>query len=183
LDVGGGNWQLEWSAVFDQTEAGAFVVTNIVVTNNDALTQTFDSLMVLPLYESILSPTMRGSVSGSLSELNFDDAMVAAPEQSQIYAPQIDTVDEQAGYLMTSPFSVSADFLGQSIIGPEDFGIPIPIAASQDADHSIGILLSFDLSSGDAVSFDAMFEVIPIPGPAGLGLLAAFGLVAGRRRR
>jgi hypothetical protein len=181
--VGGGSWELQWTTVFGQTDTGAFVVTNIVVTNNDPLMQTFDSEMVLPLGLPFLTPTMRGSISGNLTELTFDDAMVAAPIGSRIYAPRIDGLDEQAGYLMTDPFSVTAGFLEQIPVGPQDFGLPVPIVASQDADTNISILLSFDLSGGDSVGLNAVFEIIAIPGPGGIGLLAALGVIARRRRR
>jgi hypothetical protein len=179
----GGAWELEWTALFDQNAAGAFVVSNIVVTNNDVFTQNFNAEMVLPLLVPIVTPKERGSVTGTLVELTFDDAMVSAPTGSQIYTPRIDGIDEQAGYLMTDPFSVTAGFLEQSPVGPQDFGIPVPIDASQDADDNISILLSFDLSAGDSVSLNAIFEVIVVPGPGGIGLMAVFGLAAGRRRR
>jgi hypothetical protein len=95
----------------------------------------------------------------------------------------IDGVGEVGGFLMDDPFSESAGGpLFSGTVGPADFGIPEAINASQTVDASIGILLDFDLTAGDSASFTAIFEVL-IPAPAGLPILAALGLVAGRRRR
>ena len=109
--------------------------------------------------------------------------MVFAPAGSRIYTPMIDGTPEVDGFLMTDPFEQNAGGSFQSsVVGPADFGIPAPIDTSQTVDASIGILLDFDLTSGDSASFTAIFEVL-IPAPAGLPLLAVLGLVAGRRRR
>jgi hypothetical protein len=125
----------------------------------------------------------RGSLVGTITDLTFDDATVFAPVGGRIYTPLINGSSEPPGFLMVDPFSESAGGpLFSGTIGPADFGIPVPVAASQTVDSSIGILLDFDLTAGDSASFTAIFEVI-IPAPAGLSILAALGLVAGRRRR
>ena len=183
----GGAWQFDWVTVFSSNAGvaggGAFVTANIVVTNNDIVNQNFSLLMTLPT--GVLG-TMneRGSIVGTITDLGGNDATVFAPDGGQIYTPMIDGLAEVPGFLMGDGFSESAGggFFSNSV-GPADFGLPIPVAASQDVDSSIGILLSFVLTAGDAASFTAIFEVVPVPGPAGLPILAAAGLLAGRKRR
>ena len=182
-----GAWQFDWNSVFNVGEGvaagGAFVTANIVVTNNDIVNQNFSLLMTLPtgLLGTMLE---RGSIVGTITDLTFDDATVFAPVGGRIYTPMIDGSPEIPGFLMVDPFSESAGGpLFSNSVGPADFGIPAPVAASQDVDSTIGILLSFDLTPGDSASFTAIFEVLPIPGPAGLPILAAAGLLMGRKRR
>ncbi len=183
-----GTWEIEWNCVFNDAVEGvagggnAFVTANIVVTNNDAGIQNFSLLMTLPT-GLLGTVTEQGSLVGTITDLDFGDATVFAPTGRRIYTPMIDGSDEVPGYLMNDPFSESAGGPGFSgTVGPADFGIPSPVAASQTVDSSIGILLDFDLTGNDAVSFTAIFQVL-IPAPAGLPILAAVGLVAGRRRR
>ncbi len=179
-------WTLEWNCVFNDdlgnaaTGGPAFVVANIVVTNNSINTQNFQLLMSMPVARAIVNPTESGSVVGTVTDLTFDDATISAPAAQSIYTARIDGIDEQA--LLSAPFSQNAGGpLQSSVVGPADFGLPIPIAASQDVDSSIGILLNFNLSAGDSGSFTAIFEVVPAPGVA--PLLAMFALVGRRRRR
>jgi hypothetical protein len=182
-----GFWTLQWNCVFNEAvdgaagTGGAFVTANIVVTNNDPLNiQNFSLLMSLPVAQ-ILGPVERGSVVGTVTDITFDDATVFAPVGSQIYTPMIDGIAELPGLLLLDPFQQSAGGPLQSApVGPADFGIPVPVTATQDVDTDIGIFLSFDLTPGDSASFTAIFEVIPTPGV--LPLLA-MGLFIRRRRR
>ncbi len=182
-------WSLSWTCVFnDDTNGavdggGAFVAAYIVVTNNFGSTQNFQSQSNLSLTGAIDSPLMRGEVSGTVSDLNFNSATVSAPFGGQIYTPQIDGIDESDGFMLADPFSATAGALQQAPVGPETFGIPSPLSASRNAISSIGLLLDFDLSPGDSVQINAYFELMPVPGAGGLGLLAALGLVTRRRRR
>ncbi len=182
-DLVGLGWDLEWNCVFNASSGGggAFVTANIVVTNNDIIDQNFSLLMTMPT-GFLGDLNERGSIVGTVTDLTFDDATVSAPVDGQIYTPMIDGVDEVPGFLMEDPFAESAGGpLFSNTVGPADFGIPVPVLTSQPIDDSIGILLDFVLTSGDSASFTAIFEVIPAP--AGLPILAALGLVAGRRRR
>ena len=180
-------WALQWNCVFyDASSVGAagesaFVVANIVVTNFSQNTENFSLLMSQPLARAINPTWERGSIVGTVTDLTNDDATVSAPLGTSIYTALIDTMDES--FLMTDPFSASAGGPFQSgTVGPEDFGVPGIILASKKAETSIGIFLNFDLSAGDSASFTAIYEVL-IPAPAGLPVLAAFGLLGIRRRR
>jgi len=183
---GDGTWDLSWNCVFSVTEGvaaggSAFITANIVVTNNDVVNQNFSLLMTLSTgFLGDLSE--RGSIVGTITDLTFDDATVFAPVSGRIYTPMIDGSPEAPGFLMNDPFQESAGGpLFSGTVGPADFGLPVPVAASQTIDSTIGILLDFDLTPGDSASFTAIFEVLPAP--AGLPILAALGLVAGRTRR
>jgi hypothetical protein len=181
-----GVWHIEWSIVFNDDGAAlqdsAFVTANIVVTNSDPNTQNFTLLMTQPVTTPIVDPIERGSIVGTLTDNNFDGATVWAPAGSQIYTPRIDALDEVPGFLMQEPFQQSAGPLESVPVGPQDFGIPTWVPATQDVDTSIAIFLSFDLTGGDSASFTSIFEVA-IPGVGGLPLLAVFALLGGRRRR
>lgn len=185
-------WTLQWNCVFNNdvggvaTGGGSFVTANIVVTNNDQFnTQNFSLLMTLPVNRALVTPLERGSIVGTVTDLTLDDATVFAPVGGQIYTPMIDGVAEAPGFLMADPFSQNAGgALFTSTVGPADFGVPSPVLANAGAVNStISIRLDFDLTGGDSAQFTAIFEVLPIPGPGGLPVLAALGLLAGRRRR
>lgn len=186
---GGNTWGLSWDCVFNDNASGiaagapAFVTANIVVTNNSPGVQNFTLLMTLPIGKAILAPVERGSVVGTVTDLTGDNATVSAPAGNRIYTPRIDGVNEGPGFLMGAPFSQAAGgaFLS-SVVGPQNFGIPVLIPGTQSVDASIAIFLNFDLTPGDSASFTSIFEVQPVPGPAGLAVLAAMGLIRRRRR-
>jgi hypothetical protein len=179
-------WTLEWNCVFNDdlsntaSGTGAFVIANIVVTNNSPATQNFSLLMSMPVARTISNPQVGGSVVGTVTDLTFDNATVSAPLGQSIYTARIDGVDEQQ--LMAAPFAQSAGGpLQSSVVGPDSFGQPLPVPGSQAVDTSIAIFLNFDLTAGDSGSFTAIFEVVPAPGV--VPVLAMFGLIARRRRR
>ncbi len=186
-------WELTWNCVFNEnvggvaTGGGAFVTANIVVTNNDFNTQNFGLTMTLPTTLSGKPIFERGSGTGTVTDNTFDAATISSTGLTQIYSPRIDGVDEIAGYLFPAGggggYSESAIFGSTQNLAPQEFGIPVPVAAAAtEIVSSIGIRLSFDLTGGDSASITSIFEVL-IPGPGGLPILAAVGLFGGRRRR
>ena len=179
-------YEFAWDCVFNVTggaaggSGGAFVIAQILSINNDPLPQDFGLTMTLPVAPVITNPFQNGSIVGTVSDADFDGANVSALANDSIYTSFIDNTTEET--LMDDPFDVSAPPFGSSPVGPADFGLPNNIPASQDVDVNIGITLHFRLTGGgDSASFTSRFEVVPAP--AGLPLLAAFGLLAGRRRR
>ncbi len=185
--AGGAGWEIKWDSVFNHqtgglAAGGAFVTANIVVTNNDVSIQNFSLLMTLST-GALQAALERGSVVGTVTDLTQDDATVFAPTGGRIYTPMIDGAAEVPGFLMLDPFSQNAGGSFQSAaVGPADFGIPAPVAATQSIDSSIGILLDFDLTPGDSVSFTSIFEVV-VPAPGVIGLLAVAAVGTRRRRR
>ncbi len=183
-----GLWHLDYLCTFaDGRPAGAasgggsaFVTANIVVTNNSNSTQTFSLLMTQGTVVSFPDADMSGSVVGTVTDLTFDDATVAAASGGSIYTSFIDGTAVQS--LLDDPFSQSAGGpLLSSQVGPASFGTPDPLASGEDLDNDIAIFLEFTLSAGDSASFTAIFEVVPAP--AALALFAGVGLVSRRRRR
>ncbi len=175
-------WGLEWNCVFGQASGvaaggSAFVTANIVVTNTDVINQNFTLLMSLPVAAKVY-PGERGSIIGTVTDIFGDGATVLAPAGSRIYTPRIDGANEVPGYLMNAPFSQAAPGFGSVLVGPAAFGV---VAPSQAVDSSIAIFLSFDLTPGDSASFTSIFEIL-IPGPGGLAMFAALGLLRRRRR-
>jgi MYXO-CTERM domain-containing protein len=183
-----GQWMLNWDCVFSGADTGlvginsVYVTANIVVTNTDLVNpQKFSLLISMPAFP-IADPWERGSIVGTVTDLTGDDAFVSAPMGSQIYTPRIDSVDEMPGFLMSDPFTAGAGgpFLSGPV-GPQDFGTPNWVQASQPVDDDIAIFLNFDVSPGDSASFTAIFEVA-VPSPGALPLLG-LALLRGRRRR
>jgi hypothetical protein len=191
----GGTWSISWDIVFNDLAAygaaaatgnGAFVSSVVSVTNNDIDTQRFMVSQELPLTKIIPLPGMRGEISGTIADNNFNDASIFAPENAQIYTGQIDNSDEMASYLMPYPFTASAGGPLQSgTVGPADFGYPDWVEAGSDrAQSEISLFLDFELTAGDTTALMANFEVKALPGPGGLPLLAMLGVLGiGRRRR
>lgn len=168
-------WSLSWDCTVDPDP---FVTANIVVTNNMAVTQTFSLLMVLPIAPAITPATlMDGSIIGTVTDNNGNDATVAAVSGGSIYTAFIDGGAVQT--LMDDPFSASAGgpFLSDNA-GPESFAD----LAGPAANATIAIELEFTLSAGDSASFTSIFEVV-IPGPAGVALFGLAGAFGRRRRR
>ncbi len=181
--LGNTQWNLEWDCVFNPNQGivaaggSAFVTANIVVTNTDVINQNFTLLMTLPVAAKVY-PGERGSIIGTVTDIFGDGATVLAPAGGRIYTPRIDGANEVPGYLMSDPFSQAAPGFSSVLVGPASFGI---VAPSQSVDTSIAIFLSFDLTPGDSASFTSIFEIL-VPGPGGLAVFAALGLLRRRRR-
>ena len=157
----GGTWQLTWNCVFNDDAlspvgggGGPFVAVDISATNSDLEPQSFSFLVTQPVVP-VANPLGRGSIIGTLSDLKSNGAKVAALPESQIYTPRIDGRDQPAGFLFVHPFSAGiGDLLAAA------FGTPTPVPLDQPVDESLAIYLEFELSSGDSVSFTAIFEIV-----------------------
>jgi hypothetical protein len=174
-------WNLGWSMTVNPDP---FVIANIVVTNNSALTQTFTLTVTLPIGAIVPASLTGGSVTGTVTDLNGDGATVSTTAAGDpIYMSKIDGGDYIP--LLLGGSSASAGSFLSNVIGPASFGGPvIPSLLGPAVNATIGITLKFDLTAGDSASFTSIFVVEPIPGPAGLALIGVAGLVGvGRRRR
>lgn len=174
------NWNLGWSMVVNPDP---FVIANFVVTNNTAATQTYTIQVLLP-YTADGPFCIGGSVTGSLTDLNGNGAKLESLPGGSVYGAIIDNTVVQT--LLDSPFSVMAGNFQSAVVGPADFGTPIPsLPYVPNITTNIGINLTFTLSAGDAASFTSIFVVEPgcIPAPGALAMLGIAGLLGGRRRR
>jgi hypothetical protein len=167
-------WSLTWDCVVNPDP---FVDATINVTNNSASTQTFFIYMPLGIVPTGPATTMDGSVSAALSSQSFfNPATLAATATEPVYQAYIDgglvkTLWNPGYSLVAAPLASAGDTTNFA-------GNPGPAAAAQ-----IAILLKFTLSAGDSASVTGIFQINPVPGPAGLAAFAMFGVLAGGRRR
>jgi hypothetical protein len=159
--------------------------------NNSASTQTFSFSFLLPVFSTITNPVMNGSIAGTVTDRNGNDATISAVTGESLHTARIDGVIEHT--LLDFPFSQSAGgALQTSSFGPTTFGIPTPIAASQNADSTIEFAVKFNLTAGDAATFSGRFEVVQGPPPnvvplpmaawAGMALIGGVGVQRAARR-
>jgi hypothetical protein len=169
------HWGVVWNV---EGNADPFVTNFFTVTNNQAFTDLFTLTVLLPISPAITpSSIMLGSIVGTVTDNNNNNAFVSAPTGGSIYTGLIDGLSVQT--LMSDPFSEDAGGpMLSGVVGPASFGPTGGPAALT----SIAVTVSFLLSPGDSASFTAFFSV-EVPGPAGLPLIALFGLVGRRRRR
>jgi hypothetical protein len=178
--VNNGTWNFDWSVSGNPDPT---VSSNLTIVNNTAATQTFTSLITLPISAIPGSTLTGGSIAGSVTDINNNGATLATASGSPFYTAYIDGVAFHTLYNDPSSFSVVAGS-GSTAVPGAAFGTPIPSLPGPAASTSIAIQLKFTLTPGDSMSFTSAFTVEPVPEPVGLGIfgLAAVGLL-GRRRR
>ncbi|MCB9847908.1 MAG: hypothetical protein H6814_05790 [Phycisphaeraceae bacterium] len=186
---GTGSIDITWSWLADASPGRGFggpVSLNggLTVQNNSSNIQVVAIRTILPL-TSMLSPSsvIGGSVAATLNA-SMDGGTLSTNGNSAFYRGMIDgsVVPGNAADLVPAPSS--------SVVGPfqpggflaTSFGNPIPSQSADAITSSIGILILFNLSAGDSMSFTSGF-VADIPAPGGAALLAMGGLLVARRRR
>lgn len=162
-------WAFEWDITVDPDP---LISAIFAITNNTAGTRHFDFLFTLPVGASFGPPALKsGGLEAAFQDLNSSGSVTLANFD---WSGLID-----GGSAMTL---ISGDF---SCGGAGCIGNIFPISdgpnPSSGVNASIGIHMMFDLTAGDKVTFNTMFEVAPVPLPAavwlfgaGLGLLSVF---------
>jgi MYXO-CTERM domain-containing protein len=190
-------WELEWSMSVSPALAsgngntaggggGAFInLANLAVTNTTNEYQSFFALVTLSLDNPILSPTFsKGDVAVSVQSYlgqgatlrNISDGMFSG---DPIYESLIDGVSTQT--LMDAPTQV--DSSGFAVASDTaEFGQDLDVITGP-ALTSIGIWLKIEVSPQSIATVIGIYEVMPVPAPAALPLLALGALVSRRRRR
>jgi len=163
-----------------QFDPDPFVLNNILVTNTTTATQIFSAFVGLPTTFS--APNfISGNVRTSVIDGGMDGATIATAAPTPLYQAQIDGVT--VATLQDNPFSVIAAAGGSNTasasFGPSLNAIPVT--------SNIGIQLRFSLTPGDTASILSRFDVVAVPEPASVVLVAialAVALcIAARSRR
>ncbi len=153
----------------------------IVVSNNSATTHYY----TLGISIGITTPwsdgtLIGGQVFGILSDLDGGGATLSDNFGNALMTGTIDNSPVLA--VGTAPFNFTAPAGGSAPFSAID-GLPGPtIPGPMIVNSSYGLILSFALGAGDEVAISGDFQVLYIPGPASLAVLA-LGTVASRRRR
>jgi hypothetical protein len=172
---------LDWdiSGQYDPTVNGAFAVTNLL-----AVPQTFTLNVTVPVPPIAPSSLMGGSVSGGFTDANGGGVTFDSSGVTAIYTALIDGAS--VATLLPAPVALSAGPFLSGVVGPADFGTPIPSAPGPALTTDMGIELKFVLSPGDTATLNGVFVVEPVPEPSSV-ILALLGLACGlfvvRRRR
>lgn len=148
-----------------------FVLNNIQITNNSAMTQIYTVGIALPTVfpaPNIVS----GNVRADVIDGNNDGATLASVGAFPLYDAQIDF--SSIATLM-DPKTIIAP-IGSSNGEFESFG---PSVGGTPVNAAIGIELRFSLTAGDTASILSRFDVVEVPEPnsVALGMLCLVGLV------
>jgi hypothetical protein len=168
-------------------DANAGASTNLLISGNLAVENSFANPVDVGL--EVLLPVASGG-PGSLAAgsaaigltTNADGGSLQSLTDIAVWRGLVDgSPVGPAASLFFDPFDMTHTGLGSSS-ADANFGIPVPISGPL-VSTSIGIDINFSLTSLDQASITSVFNVVPIPGPGGLLVFAAAGLVTRRRRR
>ena len=165
---------------------GVGTTNNIVISGNLAVENLFPDtidvqlLVLLPVVGAPLPTKMFGSAGIGLTS-DGDGGSVTSRPGTPVWQGLADGAPVGGAALFFDPFSLANGGFGSNNT-TSNFGIPTPIDGPP-LTTSIGIDINFSLTTLDQASITSAFFAEPIPGPGGLVVLAAAGLVMRRRRR
>ncbi len=154
-----------------------FVLLALGVINLSASDQTFNFTAVVPVAPVGPGLILNGSISGSLTDVAGDGASLV-DTGAPIYTAIIDGAPVRTLLDPPQAFSTTTS----TTIGPAAFG---PEFFAGSAGAGIAMQIQFTLSPGDGASFSSVFNVVPVPEPGTLMLVASgiAGIAARGRRR
>lgn len=161
-----------------------FIVGNISVMNTGTTTREFFLNVVLPKGSVSSHHYVGGSVTGTVTDLNGNGAILSSIGDSGLFTAFTDfgTANRAtAGSLLSSTTITAGAFLSSSL-GPAGFGDPIPSQLHGAVAENIAMQFRFSLTAGDSASFTSIFVVEAIPAPGALALMGLAGLRNRRRR-
>ena len=175
----GGGWNLSWDVTVKEDP---FIDGIVAVTNNTASTQTYTFIFTLPVSPAITPSSLSGaSVIGNLT-VNGGGGTLGHNAGGAMFTALLDGVP----YDTLLPFDSSVTLaFGSGSTGSDSFGLPGLTQPGPAVLTSMGIQLTFTLTSGDSASFTSRFEVVPVPEPTTLLLLGGglAGIAFFARRR
>ncbi len=168
-------WDYQWDITVNPDP---FISAAFSVTNTSATTQTFDVTFGLPISPSFTGGYMTGNYSADFSDLNNDGS---ANVGMNAWDGLIDGVTQ----MNLSLFSGACSSLTPGCTGAIGLVSDGPTLYSGAVNSTIGIHMNFDLSAGDKVTFNTLFDITPVPVPAAVWLFGSglLGLVAVARRK
>jgi len=178
--IGGGSvqWDFNASNMFDPQTS--FMSGNFLVRNLTSETQSYEIVLTLPVMASGVKVTVYGgSVAASINGGEFGGSI------AQAGSDPFWTASAGGGFsqsLLTDLLPVSASAFESAVVGSGAFGAPIPSLPGPNLDGSLSLTFRFTLDAGVSLAMTSVFAA-QVPAPGAIALLAAAGLVAGRRRR
>lgn len=179
----------QYSAVWTlNVNPDPFIDGTISITNLSTSAKDFTLNLGLPVSPAFgPSSHFGGSITSNVVDQNVSgsatlQAATAVGSPASIYQGLIDSSP------VLQLMAATVNCLGASCnaTNSDSDGLPGLTLLGPAVNTSIGTLLKFNLSAGDRVTFNTHFEVVPVPLPAGLPLLASaltFGIGALRRKR
>jgi hypothetical protein len=167
-------------------DANAGASTNLLISGNLAVENSFANpvdvqlMVLLPVASTGPASQMAGSAAIGLTT-NANGGSLQSLANTPVWQGLIDGAAAGGASLFWDPFDMTHTGLGSSS-ADSNFGIPVPVGGPSVA-NSIGIDINFSLTSLDQASITSVFNVVPVPGPGGLAVLALAGVVIRRRRR
>lgn len=163
-------------------DADPFVNNTFTLTNNTAVTQTYNVTVVLPISPVVPFPSSTfGTISGTLLDANNNgSATLTTVPGTALYGAFIDGGLYQTLY--NDPFTLNTPPIpsASNTLPTQFFLFP---TGQPGANTSIAIVNQFTLSAGDAMTMTSSFRLDPVPTPAAGGVLALGALAVARRRR
>ncbi len=160
------SWDLE-------SDADPFVTGVINVFNFTGSTTTFTLNFMQPVAPAVVNGTGTGSIAIAIQDVfNSGSGTLSSAGGGPIYTPQVDGAAFGAGTLLSGT-SLGISTAGETVSTNASFG-PSAVGA---VGTSLGLEIEFSLTNLDLATGTSIFEVVEVPEPSSIVLLA-IGLVS-----